>query len=162
GEITHEEGIGRDVEGRLAVLGPTGVLDGASGQVGQQLMSVADAERGDAEFEDGRVHPVGVLGVDGGGSAGEDQADRAATTHLLCGYVTADDLGVDVGLPHPASDQLGVLGPEVDDENGVGLGDRHPIPTRWLRCSALPSVCNDGAIITSAFWNSFRSEYPVV
>ena len=40
-----------------------------------------------------------------------------------------DDLAVDVGLAHPPGDQLGVLGAEVDDEDGVELlgrshGDR--------------------------------------
>ena len=34
------------------------------------------------------------------------------------------------------------------------LGYR-PMPMPWARWSALPSVCSDGATITSAFWNSF-------
>jgi RimJ/RimL family protein N-acetyltransferase len=39
---------------------------------------------------------------------------------------------------------------------GDGLAQR-PIPTCWARCSSFPSVCNAGATITSAFWNSFMS-----
>ncbi len=39
-----------------------------------------------------------------------------------------DDLGVDLQLAHPAGDQLGVLGAEVDDEDGgpdgVGVSGR--------------------------------------
>ena len=31
-----------------------------------------------------------------------------------------------------------------------------PMPTPCDRWSALPSVCSDGATITSAFWNSLR------
>ena len=75
-----------------------------------------------------------------------------------------DDLGVDVRLAHPAGDQSGVLGPEVDDEDGVGHRDglvpgaahpaQWPIPTPWERWKNLPSVCSDGATMTSAFWNS--------
>ena len=45
------------------------------------------------------------------GSAGQHLRDRHGVRH---------DLGVDLGLPHPAGDQLGVLGAEVDDENRPG------------------------------------------
>ena len=65
-----------------------------------------------------------------------------------------DDLAVDVRLPDPPGDQLRVLGPEVDDEDGVEAGQR-PIPMPWARWSVLPSVMSAGATITSAFWNSF-------
>ena len=54
-------------------------------------------------------------------------------------------------LADPPGDQPGVLGPEVDDEDGVG---QCPIPTPWVRWKNFPSVCSDGATITSAFWNS--------
>ena len=83
------------------------------------------------------------------------------------------DLRVDVGLAHPPGDQLGVLSSEIDHEHRVVLlvclgslrlpGVRHAqpsrqaIPTRCARCSAFPSVCSDGANITSAFWNSLTS-----
>src|SRR5690606_9103730 len=156
-EVAHEDRLGGDLEGSLAVLRTASVLDLASGEVGEQLVAVADAEDRYPEIQDLRVETVGVLGVDGGGTTRQDQAHRASLPDLLGRDVATDDLGVDVGFPDPAGDQLGVLGPEVDDENGVGLGDRHPIPTRWLRCNALPSVCSEGAIITSAFWNSLMS-----
>ena len=73
-----------------------------------------------------------------------------------------DDLGVDVGLAHPAGDQLGVLGAEVDDQDravagptGVGTPRAQwPMPTPCERCRSLPSVWRAGATITSAFWNS--------
>ena len=71
-------------------------------------------------------------------------------------------------LAHTAGDQLRVLGTEVDDQDEVVLGahvaprrsvtetgTQRPMPTPWARCSDLPSVCSDGATITSAFWNSF-------
>ena len=34
-----------------------------------------------------------------------------------------DELRIDTGLAHPAGDQLGVLAPEVDDEDGRSSGD---------------------------------------
>ena len=45
-----------------------------------------------------------------------------AGQHLLDRHVVRDDLGVDLRLTHPAGDQLGVLGPEVDDEDEVVVG----------------------------------------
>ncbi len=41
---------------------------------------------------------------------------------------------------------------------GLVLPDSHPMPTCWERWSDLPSVWIEGAIITSAFWNSLTSE----
>ena len=71
-------------------------------------------------------------------------------------------------LAHAPGDQLRVLGSEVDDEDEIVCGiaplgrrslapghDQRPMPMFCARCSDLPSVSSDGAIITSAFWNSF-------
>ncbi len=60
----------------------------------------------------------------------------------------------------PPGYQLRVLGAEVNHEDAIEVtGGRvssrerghQPIPTPWLRCSHLPSVCSAGATITSAF-----------
>ena len=70
-----------------------------------------------------------------------------------------NDLGIDVALPYPPSDQLRVLCPEVDDEDRArsrtGRGPQWPIPTRCCVWYVLPSVLMAGAITNSAFWNSF-------
>ena len=93
---------------------------------------------------------------------------RISSTEMLAGH----DLGVDVRLAHPAGDQAGVLGSEVDDEDGVGhrrlrrRARAHraqwPMPTPWDRWKNFPSVCRDGATMTSAFWNSLTVSYPQV
>ena len=88
-----------------------------------------------------------------GGPAGHQLGGRGGV---------GDDLRVDVGLTDPAGDQLGVLGPEVDDQDrpvtGViepeGGRAQWPMPTPCERCRSLPSVWSAGATITSAFWNS--------
>jgi hypothetical protein len=49
----------------------------------------------------------------------------------------------------------------LPEARGGALAQR-PIPTCWDRCSSFPSVCNEGATMTSAFWNSFMSPYPQV
>ena len=66
-----------------------------------------------------------------------------------------------VGLAHPAGDQLGVLGAEVDDQDPVdgpasGLTHAHA-DAAGTAAGALPSVWRAGATITSAFWNSLTS-----
>jgi hypothetical protein len=67
-----------------------------------------------------------------------------------------DDLGVDVCLAYAPGDQLRVLRPEVDDQYGLLRLDRSqwPIPMPCDFCKFLPSVCNAGATMISAFWNS--------
>ena len=46
--------------------------------------------------------------------------------HLGGGDPVRDDLGVHVQLAHPAGDQLGVLGAEVDDEHRLATGYEGP------------------------------------
>src|SRR5699024_1504300 len=50
---------------------------------------------------------------------GEDDRSRPLGQHLVDGHRVRDDLGVDLRLPHPAGDQLGVLGSEVNNKNTV-------------------------------------------
>ncbi len=158
GEVGEEHRLARGLHLGLAVLGLAGVDHRPAGEVGEELMAVADAEDGNPGLDDAGIDPVGVGGVHRGRSPGEDEPGGTPGPHLGGGDVTSHDLRVDVGLPHPAGDQLGVLGPEVDDQDRLPGGAAHPIPTRWLRCSALPSVWSEGAIMTSAFWNSLTSE----
>ena len=62
-----------------------------------------------------------TLGVHRGGSAGEDQRLRVLGEHLRHRHVVGDDLGVDPGLADAAGDNLGVLRPEVDDEDAIEI-----------------------------------------
>ena len=86
-------------------------------------------------------------------SQGRQASISAGRGSRFPGCLLYTSLGVDPGFSDPPGDQLGVLGPEVDDEDGVG--GQCPIPTPWDRWSCFPSVWRDGAIMTSAFWNSF-------
>src|SRR5581483_4074177 len=93
---------------------------------GDELAAVADAEDRHARGVDRRVDGRRALDVDRGRAAGEDDPLRLAGQHLRHRHVAGDDLGVDVGLPHPAGDQLGVLRAEVDDEDRVDLVGLEP------------------------------------
>src|SRR5205807_3930302 len=120
-----------------------------------QLGAVAEPQNGDAELVDPGVDGGRRRLVDGLGAAREDDPFRRPRPDLLDGDARGDDLRIDVGLADPAGDESCVLGAEVDDQDGVRGVGQCPIPTPWDRWKNLPSVCSDGATMTSAFWNSF-------
>jgi hypothetical protein len=72
--------------------------------------------------------------------------------------VPGDDLGVDVALPDPAGDELGVLRAEVDDEDGVEVGRRAPSRPRMSRAASTvgagsrPAAVTPRAMVTSPSW----------
>ena len=87
-----------------------------------QLGAVADAEHGNAEFVDRRIERWCPVDVDALGASRQDDRRRLAVGDLVGGDPMRDDLGVHLQLAHPTGDQLGVLGAEVDDENGGPVG----------------------------------------
>ena len=117
GQIPEQDRVAGHDEIGVAVLGASRVGDRAPGQVGDQLVAVTDAEDGDSHLQDGGVHAIGALGIHRGRAAGEDEAHRVVSSDLLGADVTGNDLGSDMSLAHPPSDQLCVLGPKVENEN---------------------------------------------
>ncbi len=63
-----------------------------------------------------------TLVVHARGSAAQNQAPGVAAGDLTGRGGAGDQLAVDVELADPARDQLGVLGAEVEDQDGVGAG----------------------------------------
>ena len=63
--------------------------------------------------------PGAPVGVDARRAAGQHDRLRLARQHLGDRHRVRHDLGVDPRLAHPPRDQLGVLRPEVDDEDQV-------------------------------------------
>ena len=110
-----------------------------------------------------RVHVRRALGVDARRPAREDERRRlrgAATSSAVMSNGTISR--VDARLAHAARDELRVLRAEVEDEDGGAAGrDSRATPSGPCRrpasfCRTLPSVCSDGATMTSAFWNVLR------
>ncbi len=115
------------VQHRAAVLAPLVAADHAAELLGNELGSVANAQDGNAELVDGGIEPGRVLDVDRGRPAGQDDGGRGLGRQRLGGDVVGHDLGIDPQLADSASDQLRVLGAEVDDEHdliGAGGGCR--------------------------------------
>jgi hypothetical protein len=88
---------------------------------GHGLEPVADAERRHVGVEQLGVDLRGPRGVDRLWTAGEDDGPGLPGDDLGHGGGVRHDLGVHVGLADPARDQLGVLRPEVDDDDQVVL-----------------------------------------
>ena len=86
-----------------------------------ELHAVADAKDGDTEVKDRRIGLGRAFGVDAGRATAEDDAARVEFGDFVGGEVVANDLGVDLGFADATSDDLGVLGTEVEN-NDAGRG----------------------------------------
>lgn len=103
-------------------------------QVHHQLLAVADAQHGDAQFKQGLVHH-GSIGLEhGGGAAGEDQRVGSESAHLVHGDAVGLDLAVDAALADAAGYQQVILAPEIQHKDflhvryppGSGCGAHRP------------------------------------
>ncbi len=94
--------------------------------MGQELHTVADAEDGQAAFEDVRGRHGRPFLVDAGRPAREDKPPGVQALHLFPGSVRWEELAVDVALAHPTGDEHAVLGAEIEDDDGLGRRDGLP------------------------------------
>jgi hypothetical protein len=128
---------GGDRERGPPELGQPGALHLAAEGERHGLEAVADPEGRHARLEQGPVHGRGPVRVHGGRTAGEDDRHRPPGEHLRDRHAVRDDLAVDVRLADAPRDELGVLRPEVHDEDRAVHRTAHESAT------------------TSAFWKSF-------
>ncbi len=166
--------VADDDEVGAAELAGFGSFDVAAERLGHRLHAVTDAEDRNPEFGqfDREVRGFGLMY--GCRPAGEDERLGVALAYLFGGSARRKEFGEDAALPDPASDQLGVLAPEIEDQHFLGCCDRHqssatstpadtaarplePMPTDCSCWSFLPSVISAGAIIISARWNERMS-----
>ena len=95
-------------------------------EVGHQLHAVTDPEHRDAGLEDRPIEQRSAFGVDRIRSPRQDQpsdfVDFVRPWRLRIGA----NLAVDLGFTDPPSDQLGVLGPEVQDQDLLPVGHCPP------------------------------------
>ncbi len=99
------------------LAGGFGGHHGAAQLLGHGLHAVADAQHGDAQFEHHLGGPGSVALGYGTGAAGEDDALGAVVADELFRHVVGVDFAENLGLPHPAGDELGDLGTEVENED---------------------------------------------
>src|SRR5262249_36631781 len=103
----------------VAVFALLAVRDVAAEEMAHQLDAVADAEDRHPEFKDRGIGMRGGLGVDALRPAGEDDPDDALLPQLGRGGGIVIDLGVNLTLADAARDDLGELGTEVEDGDGL-------------------------------------------
>jgi hypothetical protein len=96
--------------------------DLATKNIGEKLHPVAQAQHRQSRVEHIGKQGRGAFSVNGHGSAGEDEAFRSDGEHLFGWRVPGEELAVDMGLAHTAGNELGVLGTEVEDGDGVMHG----------------------------------------
>src|SRR4051812_17211142 len=102
-----------------AVLARGGGLDLAAEDVADELHAVADPQHGHAQFEEPRGAKGGAGLVDARRPAGEDQGQGVQLLDTLEGHVVPNDAGEGLALPDPAGDELHVLRPEIEHEDGA-------------------------------------------
>ena len=96
-------------------------LDLAAELMRHRLLAVADAEHGDACFEQLFRRERRVLVEHRGRPAGEDHGGGLHPREGFGGLLVGHDLGIDLLFAHPARNELRHLGAEIDDENLVVL-----------------------------------------
>jgi hypothetical protein len=131
GEILQEDAGALGVECCSSVLALAGGGDLAAQGLRHQLVAVADAQHRYAELEQPGIDRRGAGFVDACGAAGQDDAGGALGPDLLQWRVVRDDLRVHVALADPAGDQLRVLRPEIDDQDGARLNHGSTVAATW-------------------------------
>ena len=99
----------------LAVFAFFGAFDLAAIMVGEQLGAVANAQYGTTADHAIQIETQGIFLAYRKGTPGQDDAfDIGRQFGQL---VEGNDLTIDIGLPYAAGYELGVLRPEVEDQN---------------------------------------------
>ena len=88
-------------------------LDFALQKPGHHLQPEADAENGDAQFENRLVRQRGILGVNAGRAAGENNPAGVHFRDDGGGRVVVDNGGVNLALSDAPGDHLRVLGTKI-------------------------------------------------
>ena len=90
--------------------------------VRHRLLAVANAEHRYSGVVYGLRRKWRVLVENRSGAAGEDDRLRLHFAEGSFGFLVGNDFGIDLFFPHPARNELGHLGTEIDDQNLVVHG----------------------------------------
>ena len=91
--------------------------DIATKRLGHHLESVANAEDWNTKLEDALLQGGRPFFIDAGWATAQHNGQRVLSCNLRCGGMVGNDFGVDAGFTNPPSDQLGVLGAKIHDQN---------------------------------------------
>ena len=113
-----------DVDRGVPVLAVPRGFDLTAQLTAHPLHPVADAQHGHPQLDQAGGNHGGVLGVDRGRTTGKDHATQLHAPCRLEGLGRRMDLAPGARFAHAASNQLGVLGAEIDDEDASRIA-RH-------------------------------------
>src|SRR5918993_4141876 len=103
----------------MSELAMRGASERAAEHVRHQLHAVTDAERRHAELEDRGIDVGSAVFIDAARPARQDDADWLSRLQRGDRGVEGQDFAVDRELAQTSRDQLGKLGPEIENENGL-------------------------------------------
>ncbi len=120
-DVLEQPRVAARTHARVAELAPLGAFDAAAELRGHGMHAVADTEHRNAEGEHG-LGSAHVARLENRlGTTGENDAARRECGDCPGIHVESADLAVDPRLAHPARDQLGVLGAEIQDQDAIGV-----------------------------------------
>ena len=114
-----------DGKGFVAVFPGPGRGHLAAQEVVEELDAVTDAQDRDPQGEQVRVHAGGIPVVDAPGASRQDDGLGGKLLDARKRHDVGVDFAVNLKLPHPPGDELGVLGAEVQDEHFFLMGIEH-------------------------------------
>ena len=118
---TFEEQALRILDFALAVFTRFRMGDPAAQFVRDELATVADAEHGDTQFKNFRIHVGRARLVHAVRSAREDDADGRVFADFIDACREWHKVAVHALLAHAARDQLVVLSAEIQNQNSLML-----------------------------------------
>ena len=128
----------KDIQLGATVLTGAGALNGAAERLRHGLEPVTDTEYRDSEVEHTRIKLGCAIGINTGRPAGQYDRPRVPGLDLLDGRGVRNHLGEHPGLPDSSGDQLGVLGTEIDHQDGLHRHSLRAIALSYRR-SVRPS-----------------------
>jgi len=118
GNTVEKPRLSLDFEFGLAVLMVIGRHDLSAKMLRDQLHPVADTQNRQAQIPDPFVRMIRIFGINRSRTAGEDDPFGAAGLDVCQRFAIRNHLGIDTAFTEFAGDELGVLGTEIEDENG--------------------------------------------
>jgi hypothetical protein len=91
----------------------------------EELQPVTDTQDGHSQFQDLPADEGGVRLIDAPGATGQDDAPGGKLPDLVQGHEVGMNLAIDMHLPDAPGNELGILGPEIQNEDLVTMGINH-------------------------------------
>ncbi len=101
-----------------SIFAYVGTLHQCSGSFGQQLRTITHTQDGQFAQNTGKVRVRSSGFMNTAGTTTENYPFYCRVTNELLGFAERVDLAIHIELTHPACDELGVLGPMIEDQNG--------------------------------------------